>query len=121
MAATLPMPGEMETVLAPEVLQLKVDCPPAAMLFGLATKRTICAVVASTVTVTGAVTVLPSAPVALIVYVVVVAGETVALPLAATLPMPGKMDTVVAPEVVQLKVDCPPAAMVLGLATKRTI
>ena len=68
LAATLPMPGEIETVLAPVVLQLKVDCAPAAILLGLAAKRTIWAVVGpATVTVTTAVTVLPSVPVALIV------------------------------------------------------
>jgi hypothetical protein len=67
-ALTVPTVGEMLTVLAPVVLQLNVACPPAAMVLGLAAKRTICAVVgALTVTVTTEVTVLPSPPVALIV------------------------------------------------------
>jgi hypothetical protein len=65
-APTVPTVGEMETELAPVVLQLKVDCPPAAMVLGLAAKRTICAA-PLTVTVTTEVTVLPSPPVALIV------------------------------------------------------
>ena len=121
MADTVPMPGAMETVVALEVVQLSVDCPPAAMLFGLAAKRRICAVMAPTVTVALAVTVLPSVPVALIVKVVVAAGETGVLPLAATVPIPGEIETVVALLVLQLNVDCPPVAMLLGLAAKRTI
>ena len=67
MAGTVPTPGEMETVVALEVVQLRVDCPPAAMVLGLAAKRRICAVTAPTVIWTVEVTVLPSVPVALIV------------------------------------------------------
>jgi hypothetical protein len=67
-ALTVPTLGEMLPVLAPVVLQLSVACPPAAMVLGLAAKRTIWAVLsAPTVTVVTAVTVLPSPPVALIV------------------------------------------------------
>jgi len=65
-ALTVPTVGEMLTVLAPVVVQLNVACPPAAMVLGLAAKRTICAA-PLTVTVATEVTVLPSPPVALIV------------------------------------------------------
>ena len=54
------------TVVAPVVVQLKVDWPPGWMVSGLASKRTICGLpagAAPTVTVTEAV-VLPPAPVA---------------------------------------------------------
>jgi uncharacterized membrane protein YccC len=63
----VPTVGEIETLLAPEVVQLSVLCAPIAMVLGLAAKRTIWAAVAVTVTVATAVTVLPSEPVALIV------------------------------------------------------
>ena len=52
---------------------------------------------------------------------VVVAGETVVLPLADTVPTVGEMEMVVAPEVLQLNVLCPPVAMLFGLAEKRRI
>jgi hypothetical protein len=51
---------------------------------------------------------------------VVAVGETVVLPFGLTVPTLGEMETVAAPEVVQLKVDCPPAVIVLGLAEKRS-
>jgi len=51
---------------------------------------------------------------------VVVCGETVVLPLGVTAPTP-LIETVVAPVVVQLRVDLPPGWMLVGLASKRMI
>src|SRR5947209_7852563 len=62
----------------------------------------------------------PLALVAVRVYVVVVVGDTVVLPLAATWPTP-LMLTVEAPVVVQLRVACWPGLMLTGLASKRMI
>jgi hypothetical protein len=52
---------------------------------------------------------------------VVVVGETVVLPFGLTVPTLGEIVTALAPVVLQLKVACPPATMVLGAAAKRTI
>ena len=49
-----------------------------------------------------------------------VVGDTLALPFNGSLPRP-LMATVVAPVVVQLKVDDPPTVMLRGLASKRRI
>ena len=50
----------------------------------------------------------------------VVVGDTTVLPLSATLPMP-LMETVEAPAVVQLKVDCCPTWMLGRLAAHNRI
>src|ERR1035441_2546473 len=115
----------METVAAPLVVQLSVDCCPGWMLRGLASKRMICGVPAEvtgglTVTVAVAV-ILPAGATAVRVYVVVVAGVTVVEPVAATLPTPLSMETLVAPCTNQVNVELWPALIVLGLASKRTI
>src|ERR1039458_1810463 len=94
------------------------------MLRGLASKRMICGLPAEvtaglTVTVAVAVT-LPAGATAVRVYVVVVAGVTVVEPVAATLPTPLSMETLVAPCTNQVNVELWPAEMVLGLASKRT-
>src|SRR5258708_4458979 len=93
------------------------------MLSGLASKRMICAVVcgpAPTVTVVVAVT-LPDGPTAVKVYVVVAVGVTVVEPVAATLPIPLLIETLVAPCTIQVSVELWPAAMLLGVASKRTM
>src|SRR5664280_2131039 len=85
----------------------------------------ICGVPATTTagfTVTVAVAViLPAGATAVRVYVVVVAGVTVVEPVAATLPTPLSMETLVAPCTNQVNVELWPALIVLGLASKRTI
>jgi hypothetical protein len=50
--------------------------------------------------------------------VVVEAGEQEVLPEAATAPIPGAMETDVAPLVFQLSVELPPELMLDGLAVK---
>src|SRR5689334_25054801 len=72
-----------------------------------------------TVTIVVAVT-LPVGPVAVRVYVVVVVGETCVEPVAATAPIPGAIETLVAPCTIQVRVELWPAAIVLGVASKRT-
>jgi len=52
---------------------------------------------------------------------VVVAGETEIDPLVATEPTPLSMITLVAPEVLQLSTDEPPAVIVAGFAVKLLI
>ncbi len=49
---------------------------------------------------------------------IVAAGETLLLPVAATVPTPPLMDTEVAPLTVQLSVELPPALILAGLAVK---
>src|SRR5271157_5735446 len=86
------------------------DCP-GLIVGGVALNTTTCgAVGAATVTVTGALTVAPLAPVAVRVYVVVVVGCTVVLPFTGRVPETPLIDMAVAPVVVQLKVDCCPGA-----------
>lgn len=116
----LPTPG-MVIELAPVTCQHSLVLVPGEMNGGLATKVTTCGIpIPATVTVTGAVTDLPSALLAVRVYVVVADGDTVVLPFKVTGPTP-LMLTVVAPLVVQLKVDWPPCAMVSGLASNLRI
>ena len=115
----LPTPG-MVIELARH-LPAQLGAVPGEMNGGLATKVTTCGIpIPATVTVTGAVTDLPSALLAVRVYVVVADGDTVVLPFKVTGPTP-LMLTVVAPLVVQLKVDWPPCAMVSGLASNLRI
>ena len=52
---------------------------------------------------------------------VVAAGVTVVEPVAATLPMPLLIETLVAPCTIQVSCELWPAAMLLGVASKRTI
>src|SRR5690242_5924377 len=112
----------MLTVVAPVVVQLKVEEPPGAMVSGLASKRMICGLPAAagpTVTVAVAVT-LPVGPVAVKVYVVVAFGVTCVEPVAATLPMPLLMLTALAPCTTHVRVELCPGVMFGGLASKRT-
>ena len=118
---TVPTPL-IETVLAPVVVQLSVDCCPGWTLTGLAPKLRTCGLPAgtgATVTVAVAVTV-PAGPTADRVYVVVAVGDTVVEPVSATLPTPGWMETLVAPCTTQVRVEFWPAVMLLGVASKRT-
>ena len=117
-AETTP-PGDMETEVAPEVLQLSVELAPEEMLVGLAVKLAMTGSegAAATVTVTCLVT-EPAALVAVSVNVVVVPGDTVALPEEGTAPPPGTILTDEAPLTFQLKVEVPPAPMLVGLALK---
>src|ERR1035437_6408984 len=99
------MPGVIEMAVAPVTCQHNFAELPASMVDGVTTNTTIWGTVpVDTVMVTGAVTVWPSLEVADSVEVVVCAGDTVVLPFRVTAPTP-LMETVVAPEVVQLRVD----------------
>jgi hypothetical protein len=62
--------------------------------------------------------VLPAALVAVRVKVVVLAGQTLTLPLTGLAPTPGLMLRDVAPEVDQFKVEQLPALMLAGVAVK---
>jgi len=53
---------------------------------------------------------------AVIVYVIVTAGDTDWVPLAATVPMPWSMEIVVAFAVLQSRSTLPPMAIVVGVA-----
>ena len=71
-------PGVIETDVAPVVLQLSVELPPALMLPGLAVKPLITGFegAEATISVASLVT-LPSELIAVIVYVVVEEGHTI--------------------------------------------
>src|ERR1017187_10579061 len=95
------------------------------MFSGLPSKRMICGVPGTTttgptVTVAVAVT-LPEGPTAVKVYVVVADGVTVVEPVAATLPTPLLMETLLAPCTTQVNCELWPAVILLGAASKRTI
>ena len=86
----------IETVVAPMIVQLSVVSSPGLMLSGLASKRTIYELPVTsgavpTVAVVMTVT-LPDGPTAVKVSVVVVVGETMVEPVAATLPTPLSME-----------------------------
>src|SRR5947209_685921 len=99
--ATSPTVGEMVTLSAFSTIQSSVELPPVLMVAGVATKRMMrgrpIPVAAPTVTtMPQASCVTPFGPKAVIVYAVVCVGDTVAVPVFATLPMPGLMLTDVA-------------------------
>jgi hypothetical protein len=118
---------EMLTEVALSVSQYKVVDPPAATLAGLALKDTTVGNdpaagggagggVEMDATATDVVAVAEFAPLkASSVYVVVVPGYTVWLPLTATLPIPLIL-AVVALEVFHVSVEAPPALTLAGLA-----
>jgi hypothetical protein len=112
-AFTVPIPGAMVTVWALVTFQHSEDWPPVAMTVGEAVKlSTVGTDPPPTVMVTAAETeVTPSAPVAVSVYVVVVDGETLWLPLTCTVPTPLLMLAVEAPVVVQDRIVDPPWLM----------
>jgi hypothetical protein len=117
-AETEPIPGAIETDVAPEVFQLSVVLPPELMLEGLAVKLLITGGEPDpTVTVTCLVT-LPVALVAVSVKVVVAYSVPVALPEEETAPTLGVIEQDVAPVVLQLNVVLPPALILEGLAVK---
>lgn len=84
-AVTAPTPGLMLTEVAFEVVHVSVEDWPELMLAGDA--ENVAVGDEPTVIVTLSVT-LPEELVAVMVYVVVAAGDTAREPLAATVPMP---------------------------------
>jgi hypothetical protein len=122
-AGTDGAPGITDMDVAPVTLQLNVELPPAVIPVGLAVNELITGTetgAAATVTVTCRVT-EPAELVAVNVYVVVAAGEQVALPDAGTDGAPGITDMDVAPVTLQLNVELPPAVILTGLAVKELI
>jgi hypothetical protein len=115
---TAPMPGLMETDVAPVTLHDNVDGLPEVTELGLALKLMIAGRPEGATVILAVVVDGPVALVAVIVYVVVSAGVMVFEPLDETVPMPGLMETEVAPVMFHDSVaDCP-AVMVPGLALK---
>src|ERR671919_1500378 len=91
-------------------------------MFVAATALMTGGVVSAVLTVTVAVSVaLPDPFVAVMVYVVVVAGDTVRVPLAGTVPMPLSMVTLVALDELHDNVDDPPDVIVVGEALNVTV
>src|ERR1043165_7150552 len=105
----------METAVAFVVDHASVDAPPAAMADGDAVNVTCGMPGVFTVTVAVAVLV-PPAPDAVSVYVVVEPGVTTIDPLRACAPMPWSIETLVAFVVVHESVEEPPAEIAEGLA-----
>ncbi len=121
-AVEVKLPGVIATLLAPVVDQLSEVLEPELMLAGLAVKELIAGMLwAATVTVAFDVT-EPVEFVAVSVYVVVAVGLTLVDPLAeADVNDPGEIETLVAPDVDQLKVLLPPALMLEGEAVNELI
>jgi len=96
--ATAPIPLSIIIDVAPLMLQLKVAAFPAFIRGGLALKeRMTGALEGETATCAVAVTPVPSDPVAISVYVVVLPGDTTMAPDDETSPLPWSMLTFVAP------------------------
>ena len=92
------------------------------MVVGVAEKDTILAKPPlPTVTITDALTDLPSLDVAVRVYVVVCVGETDVLPLNASVPLTPVMVTVAAPSVVHDNIEDSPDMILVGTASYRMI
>jgi hypothetical protein len=107
----------METLVAPETVQARVELCPGAMAPGVAVKDEMVGS-GTEVTVTVAVAVaLPAAFVAVSTYVVVPDGVTERF-VPVTAPMPGSMETLVASDTVQARVELCPGAMAPGVAVK---
>jgi hypothetical protein len=106
----------METVVALVVDQERVAVFPPVMVVGEAESVAVGAAVC-TVTVAAALAV-PALPVAVRVYCVVAEGVTVVDPDAATVPIPGAIETEVALAVVQVSVAGFPATTDEGAAER---
>jgi len=116
---TTPMPGAIVTRSAPVVAQFNVTGEPANTAAGVAAKDAIVGNGTVTFTVTVRVT-LPVSLVAVRVYVVLALGVTAML-VPETAPIPGEIDTVVAPATDHDKVDAPPGNTESGAAENAPI
>ena len=115
---TSPMPWSIVTVSALATLHVRVEDSPGDMLWGSALKLIDGS--GTTVTIAWAVDV-PPLPDAVMMYVVVSAGETDNEPLSGTLPMPLSILTVSALEELHVKIADSPAAILWGEALKVTV
>jgi len=117
----LPILGEKDTEVALVLDQVKLVALPEVMVVGLALKVTTgLGVTAFTLTV-AVLLVVPPAPVAVIVYVVVLVGETDFVPDNDVLPILGEKDTEVALLLDQVKVEKLPEVIMVGLALKLAV
>jgi hypothetical protein len=114
----------MDTDVAPVTLQFRVEDCPWSMVAGDAENKAMIGTPGPgglppvfTVTVVCEVT-EPAELVAVRMYVVVAAGDTLVVPAAATVPME-LIDTEVAPVTLQLRAELPPVLMVAGEAAKK--
>jgi hypothetical protein len=116
---TVPTPWLMERDVAPLVVQARVALWPRAIVAGVTVKELIATLGARTVTVAVAVE-LPEALLAVSVYVVVAVGVTTFV-VPVTIPMPGLMARLIAPDTLQLRVLLCPAVRDAGDAAKAAI
>jgi len=114
---TCPCPS-IVTVAAPAVVQVSVELCPVTIVVGFAVKDTVGGV--DTVIVTCRV-IVPPAPLAVSVYVVVAVGDTGAEPESGREPRPLSIVTVVAFVVVHVRVDDWPAMIAVGFAVKLAV
>jgi hypothetical protein len=98
---TAPMPWSMEHETASVALQVSVLDWPGLIVAGFAEIVTVGGGIKVTV---AAAVVVPEGPVAVMVYVAVFVGETVCVPLVATVPMPWSMEHAVALVALQVNV-----------------
>jgi len=110
-ASTVPMPLLMLAVSASLEVQLSTEDPPSLMVSGDADMLTVgpwdTIIVAVSVTT-------PPSPIALMVYVVVTAGDTFFHPSSASSPMPPSMLTSLAPVEFQKITLCSPETIASG-------
>jgi hypothetical protein len=99
---------------------VNVEVPPVVIDVGFATRVTVGTEAAGlTVIVALADTLVPSAPVQVRVYVVVLVGLTLLVPVVASMPVqPPLVVQDVAPALDHVNVEVPPAVIVVGFATK---
>ena len=114
---TVPISGLMETDAAPVTLHDNTADCPVNMLSVLKPNFSIDGGAAVTVIVTDLRT-EPDILLAIRVYVAVVSGDTVLLPLDETVPIPGLIETELAPATSQCKVASWPGVIVDALASK---
>jgi len=112
------MPWSISQVFAFVAVHAKVADSPARIVSGKAVIATVGG--GTTVTVTLAVVVPPN-PVAVMVYVVVIAGVTATEPLTSTVPTPWSISQVSAVVVVHVSVADSPAGIISGEAVNVTV
>ena len=117
LAATEPMPGSMDRLVAREVVQVRVEQRPLVIVPGNATRLPIGVSRGLTRIVTvGGGSRTPPRPAAFSRYVVVSEGQTERDPDAGTSPTSGCTNWVAESRVLQLRVEHSPRAITRGLA-----
>ena len=118
LADTVPIAGLIETEVAPATSHDNVADPPEVMAPGLTVKLLMEGALGTVTVIVADFRAEPEKLVATSVYVVVAVGDTATIPLDDTVPIPGVMDTPVAPVTSHCNFACSPDVIAGELTSK---